>query len=185
MSQEVIARRYAAALIAAADDAGADLGALVDELRGWAEWLASGADGAVALQHPVLPPERQLAFLDAVLAQEDASALIRGLLRVCLLKQRLPVVGRIVVELEQELDRRAGVVRGEGLTAFDLDEDLRNKIADAIGTIINRQARIEWRADRSLLSGFRVQVGHTVWDASLQHQLRRLGDEIRKGVSQA
>lgn len=182
MSENVIAKRYATALIAAADGQKADLAMLASECRTWAEWLSSADQGAQALLSPVLAPDKQAAFLDRLIDGNGAHVLIRGLLKVCLGKRRLTLLGKIANALDTEIAARSGTVKGEATTAFPLDDATKKQVADKVGQVLQKKTELTWREDKALLGGFKVQVGQTVWNASLQHQLDRLGEAIRKGV---
>lgn len=182
MSENVIAKRYAAALLAAAHSQAADLAALIAELKSWAEWLASRDQGALSLLSPVLAPDRQATFLKTLLNKSGAHKLTRGLLLVCLEKRRLALLPNIVAAIEADLARQSGSVKGQATAAFALEENLKQQIAEKVGAMINKKTELTWAEDRSLLGGFKVQVGQTIWDASLKHQLGRLEESIRKGV---
>lgn len=182
MSENVIAKRYATALIAAADAQKVELAILATECRQWAEWLASDDQGAAALLSPVLSPEQQLQFLNAVAAKNGGHKLMHGLLNVCLRKRRLTLLGKIAAALEAEMSLRSGTVQGEASMAFPLGDSVKQQIADKVGSILHKKTELAWREDRSLIGGFQVRVGHTIWNASLKHQLDRLGETIRKGV---
>lgn len=182
MSRAVIARRYAQAFLAAADARQADVASLLEAIRSWGTWLESEHEAAVALRSPVVDPERKARLLAALIDADGTDALVGNLLRLCLSKNRLAILTEVARELQAQLDLRAGVVRGEGVSAHPLPQTLQDRVVKHLRDALAADPLITWTEDPSLIGGFQVRVGGRLWDASLRTQLERLGETIRKGV---
>ncbi len=182
MSAAIISRRYAEALLLAVQDANGSLDETLSALREWSDWLAAGSDAATALTSPVLAPDQQAALLGELIEQNGTDKLLGGFLRLCQSKRRLSLLGTMADAYEQKLRDLAGTITGEGVSAFPLDDETKNQIANKLAEILKQKPDLTWREDKGLVGGFKVQIGNTVWNASLQSQLDRLAETIRKGV---
>lgn len=182
MSTELIARRYAAALLGAVDEQGLDAQEVLEELRPWQEWLTQDDETAQILLSPVRPVDQLQATLDKAFDAAGSSRSVRGLLTVCVAKHRLGLLGAIVDAYAALLDERHGTVRGEGVAAYPMDDELKGQITAKLGATLNQEPILTWREDPELLGGFYIRIANRVWNASLKYQLNRLGETIRKGV---
>ena len=182
MSRSIIARRYAEALLEALDSAGAESGAVVEELGAWGSWLASDDDAAVALRSPVLALDRRAALLDALGEASQSAPLVRRFLQLLLEKDRIELTGDIVETLQGILDERAGRIRGDAVTAYPIDDEAKQQIQARLSEAVGREPVLRWQEEPSIIGGFRVRIGDRVWDATVRTQLERLGETIRKEV---
>lgn len=182
MSANVVAHRYARALLAAVDATDTDPEPVIEEVRTWADWIAGETDGAIALRSPVVAPDHQAAFLDRLIEEDDTSGITANFLRLALSKGRIGLLPVVLEQLQTLLDERAGQIRGEAASARPLDDDLRGEIETKLKDHIDLEPILTWREDPDLLGGFRVTVANRTLDASLKVQLERLGETIRKEV---
>jgi len=67
-----------------------------------------------------------------------------------------------------------GVVQAAVQTAQPLSGPQSATLAATLGRRTGKTVKLNWRQDAALLGGVKVQVGSTVYDASLQGQLRQL-----------
>jgi F-type H+-transporting ATPase subunit delta len=76
------------------------------------------------------------------------------------------------------VDETLGVVEAQVSTAQPLTSAQSQHLATSLGSRTGKTVRIQWKQDAALLGGLRVQVGSTVYDASLQGQLRLLKAQL-------
>lgn len=63
-------------------------------------------------------------------------------------------------------------------TAFDLGDDQRDKLAEALSKYLNRKVVLEVETDSSLIGGALVHAGDTLIDGSVKGRLAKLKDAI-------
>ena len=72
------------------------------------------------------------------------------------------------------MDERLGVVEASVRTAQPLSADQAEALTRALARRTGKTVKLQWRQDPSILGGVKAQVGSTVYDASIQGQLRLL-----------
>lgn len=173
-----IARRYARALFELAaeldvsDPVAADverLGALIAE---------PASDLVATLANPVFTiAERQVA-LAAVLDKLAVHPLLRSFLLLLMAKNRFAWLPQVVEAFSQRADRQAGRVRATITTARPLAAALVAEIQASLAKATGRNVIITSLEDPSLLAGLKVELGGTVYDASLRSRLSQLEREL-------
>lgn len=75
---------------------------------------------------------------------------------------------------------RIGKVTAEVTSPVALDENYSNRLKAVLKTMTNKEVEIESRLDPSLIGGFIVKVGSTIYDSSLKGQLQLLKAELTR-----
>lgn len=176
MSQEItLARPYAKAAFQLAVDAGA--------LQSWSTMLNTLAavvrDEKVAsyLATPSVSAELQAHTLNVLLGDalnEEARnfiALLTRNKRVTL----LPDIAQLFDELKAERERTVDV---EVVSAFDMNDEAKARLTQALKSRLGREVELNTRVDRSLIGGLVVRAGDLVIDGSVRGKLNKLADSM-------
>ena len=177
MSNRAIARRYAKAL----SQIGQEQGKLTDfqqELTAIDALVLGNPDLQRLVAFPLIAPAKRAQAFNVILLQAGASNTIRKFFEVVSLAARLSLLHDIVAAYNDYVDEALGVVEAQVSTAQSLSGAQSQRLAESLGGRTGKTVRFQWRQDPSLLGGLRVQVGSTVYDASLQGQLRLLKTQL-------
>jgi F-type H+-transporting ATPase subunit delta len=172
-----VARVYAAALVKAADKAGAvdevhdDLTALIENVFNTnphlEEFLASSAIGkhekARVLQH---------AF------EHRTGAVFYNFLMVLNEHERLGLLRPVLTSLRAILDERARRIRVRVQTATPLPPDQRDALLHRLREGMRFEPVLEEQVDPSLLGGLVLHVGDLKYDASVRTRLETIRNQI-------
>ncbi len=170
-----IARPYAKAAFEYARDS--------KQLSQWAEQLATASAVAAdkglqaALNDPALTAERQAAILSDVCGDE-LGAQARNFIGVLAANKRLSLLPEIFLLFTQYKANQEKSVDVEVVSAFDLDEVTRNRLAEVLGKKLERQVKVSTTTDRSLLGGVLIRAGDLVIDGSVRGRLNKLAAVI-------
>lgn len=177
---QATARRYAKALLALAIEQG--LGERVgDELRTLAEVFGDPALTRRVSNPWMTPVAVRKAAVDAG-ERLGVSRPVRALLGLLAARGRLDHLEDIGRTYRELLDASLGRVHATVRTAVSLTEPERRQLADRLGRRLGgAQVIIDETVDRSLLGGFVAQVGSRVLDASLDGQLARIRERLKRG----
>lgn len=173
MSNRLIARRYAKALLELAAKAGsveqvqAELAAIQDLVR-------AHPDLQRLVSARLIGPGRKAETFDTVLALGKASDLVRRFFKVVAGAARLDLFHDLVASFHELVDARMGVVEAHVTTAHPLSESQATSLRDSLTRRSGKTIRLRLRQDAALLGGLKVQLGSTVYDASLRGQLEQL-----------
>jgi F-type H+-transporting ATPase subunit delta len=173
VSRTLIAHRYAKALLDIALQDGV-LAAVRQELEEVQALVRSSADLERLVSAPLIAPSRKAAAFGAILAQVGASDLLRRFFQVVAGAARLSLFHEIVAAFHRQVDLHLGVVEAQVSSPLPLAEGQAERLSLALARRTGRTIRLALRQDPRLLGGLKVQVGSTVYDASLEGQLRQL-----------
>ena len=173
MSRRLVAMRYAKALagIAAERDS---LAEVQRELAGVAALVRGNADLERLAFNPLLAPGQKAKALDAVLAAAGTSATVRSFFGVVASAARLDLVYELSGAFDQLVDERMGVVEAIVRSALPLSAPQSAALQQALARRTGKTVKLSWRLDPTVLGGVKAQIGSTVYDASIQGQLRLL-----------
>ncbi|WP_005038022.1 ATP synthase F1 subunit delta [Holophaga foetida] len=177
MSGRLVAQRYAKALVEIGVKEGS-LESLQGELTAVDALVRSNADLQRLTTYPLLAPSLRAEALDAVLAQAGASSTLRKFFKVVTLSARLSLVHLIIEAFNGLVDKQMGIVEAKVSFAQALSEAQASALSATLGRRTGKTVRMRWSQDPALLGGLKVQLGSTIYDASLQGQLRLLKAQL-------
>lgn len=177
MSEDRV-RGYAAGLLELARAEGV-VARVSDELYRIARALETSADLRLTLGDPRLPLERK-------------HGIVADLLGSRVLPLTLNLVNFVVAAghsrdlpaIADDLAARAAAERdrvvAEVSTAFELDEETVQRLAEALSRATGKQVEVKTVIDPSLVGGVVARVGDTVIDGSLRHRLAGLRQALQR-----
>jgi F-type H+-transporting ATPase subunit delta len=132
-----------------------------------------------AIANPKLSVESKNEMLDRIFKGKMDNTLLT-FLKVLGRRQRLGSLRSIQKAASQLADDMAGRVRAVVTVSDRLSADAERSLTEKLGAILKKEVRIAVSVDPNILGGLVVRIGDTVFDASLDGQLRSL----HKSVSQ-
>ncbi len=171
-------RGYAAGLLELARAEGV-VARVGDELYRIARALESSADLRLTLGDPRLPLERKHGVVADLLGGR-VLPLTLNLVNFVVAAGRsrdLPAIAdELAAKAAAERDRAIAEVR----TAFELDEETVQRLAEALSRATGKQVEVKTVLDPSLVGGVVARVGDTVIDGSLRHRLEGLRQALQR-----
>jgi F-type H+-transporting ATPase subunit delta len=170
-----IARPYARAAFEYARDS--------KQLSQWAGQLATAsavaADKGVqaALNDPALTAEQQAGILNDVCG-DALGVQARNFITVLAANKRLALLPEIYLLFAQYKANHEKSVDVEVISAFDLADAARDKLAEALGRKLERQVKVRTTTDSNLLGGVLIRAGDLVIDGSIRGRLNKLAAAI-------
>lgn len=174
-----VARRYAVALMAASaelktiDSVAADMAKLGAVLRGSREL-------SLFIASPIIQASKKKAILQEVLKPVVG----QEVLTFCLLlarKGREEHLPEIVDQFIQLNNERLGIVDVDVRSAVPLADDQKAKLQKQMEQYTSKTVRLKAVVEKDLMGGLLIQVGDTVLDGSVRHQLELLKDRFVAG----
>ncbi|MEZ5503033.1 MAG: F0F1 ATP synthase subunit delta [Halioglobus sp.] len=166
-----LARPYARAAFEYARDGG--------QLSQWEEQLATAAAVAVdkgmkaVLEDPSLTSEQQARTFNEVCGDALGTP-VRNFVSVLAANKRLALLPEIHALFVQYKANQEKTVDVEVISAFDLADEARDKLAAALGSKLERQVKVRTSTDRNLLGGVLIRAGDLVIDGSVRGRLNKL-----------
>jgi F-type H+-transporting ATPase subunit delta len=170
-----LARPYAKAAFEYARDAGA--------LEPWFEQLATAAavtqDSAMVavLNDPALTAEQQAKTMGDVCGEalgKEANnfvAILAGNKRLALMPEIFSMFAQFKANQEKTVDV-------EVISAFDLADATRDRLATVLGKKLEREVKVSTATDKDLLGGVLIRAGDLVIDGSVRGRLNKLAEAM-------
>lgn len=169
-----ISRRYARALMEVSTE-NASLDSVGEQLNTLAETMEKNRELAAVMRDPAYTRAQRQAVADELLKVASVSdGLLKNLIHLLVDRSRMVYLPDIARSFRTLADAKAGRLRGQVASAVPLAPEAVKKIEQALERLTQRHVVLETRVDPSLLGGVAAQVGSTVYDGTLQSQLRDL-----------
>jgi F-type H+-transporting ATPase subunit delta len=166
-----IARPYAKAAFEYAREHG--------QLSQWAAQLATASAVVsdkglqMALNDPALTAEQQARTLSDVCG-DALGAPMRNFIAVLAANKRLALLPEIHELFAQYKANQEKTVDVDVISAFDLADATREKLAAVLSKKLERQVNVRTSTDRNLLGGVLIRAGDLVIDGSVRGRLNKL-----------
>jgi F-type H+-transporting ATPase subunit delta len=177
VSNRLAARRYAKALVEIGEAQG-NLMLLQHELGEVTALVKQSPDLGRLVMSPLVVPKRKAVVIEMVLRQAGVSVTLCNFFKVVAENARLNLIHEIEAAFRELVDQRAGVVEAKVASAQPLSEAQAKALQAALTQRTGKSIRLVASQDPALLGGVKVQVGSTVFDASLQGRLRLLKQQL-------
>ncbi|OOZ40156.1 F0F1 ATP synthase subunit delta [Solemya elarraichensis gill symbiont] len=177
MAQEsiTIARPYADAVFARAKES--------STLEQWSQTLEllgtvmSDAAMSDVVGNPNIS-KQQLTEMILGIGGEQFSDEAENLVRLLVENGRLVIAPQIATLFEERKNAERGVLEVDLVSAYAIDEDQKQALADALKAKLGSDINMTTSEDPELIGGMRIRAGDLVIDGSVQGQLTKLANEL-------
>jgi F-type H+-transporting ATPase subunit delta len=174
-----VAQRYAEAILDAIPD-GADIEAMLSDLRDVQASIEGSRELKLFFQSPVIAQKKKAEAVQALFSGRVSDYVLSVLL--LLVEKRREDIALLILETVMDVRRRReGIVHTHVQSAVTLSDEQRGKLAYALGVASGKTVEAEYSVDTALMGGLLVRLDDTVYDGSVQHQLKRLRTRLISG----
>ncbi len=129
---------------------------------------------------PVVRPEVKISILDEIFSRKIDKETI-NFIHFIIEKRREEILYSVAKRFVELRNEHLGIVELLVRTAFEFNDDQKEILKKRFEKILNKKAIMNYKVDNNLIGGFITQVGDTVYDASMRHQLELLKKEFTRG----
>ena len=180
MSQGMIARRYAKALVNLAENE-KDLDNTGKHLNSITEAYKKNSELRQVLSDTKVSSGIKLEILKDVLSKIKVSKLVDTFSRYLLAKRRIDFLPDIERAFNLLLQEKLGRIEANVTTASELPKDTVKKLVDAISSYSGKEIEVNVTIDPSIIGGIVTRIGSTVIDGSIQTYLNQIRQSIIRG----
>ena len=170
------AKRYARAFFQLASEQ-QELDAARNDLLSLRRLCSDSDDFHSFIKNPVLPEEQRTSILHALLDGKAHPTTLR-FLRFLASKNRLAELEPICDTFEQFYCEQNNLLKVVITSASVLTPEQTDSIRQRLETRFGKTVETEAELDPTLLGGFKVKVGDTIHDYSIQAQLQRFREQL-------
>jgi len=169
-----VTNTYARAFADAVFDGHHDPDKTLREAQAVADLVAGSKELRAVWEAPSITAEQKRAVLDALVARQGISRVVRNFVAVVIDHRRVHFLGPIVKQFEQELNQRLGFTEAEIISARELNQSDRGVLEARMERLTGKKVRAHYALDESILGGAVVKIGSTIYDGSVNGQLERI-----------
>jgi|SRR5215467_1612311 len=173
-----VASTYARAFADVVFDAHLDVSRAIGGLRQMAALFNESSELRRVWENPAVPADQKRKLLDVIVERAGIERPVRNLVAVLIDHRRLPLLTRIVEQLEKELDARLGFAQAQISSARELGDAEKRTLESQIAKTTGKKVRASYGLDQSLLGGAVVRIGSTIYDGSVKGQLEKIKEAI-------
>lgn len=159
-------------------------------LKRWSDMLGTAAvvaaDPAMQrlLANPRLSPQQKADLVIDLCNEIPESAHptreCQNFIRLLAENRRLALLPEIYALYERLRTEAEKTIQAEVISAFDLSEEQRARIAESLKAKLKREIELEVKVDEALLGGAIIRAGDLVIDGSARGRLAKLGSALRQ-----
>ena len=167
---------YGAALFAVAVAEGA-LDRVEEELFRVARTIEANDELRSTLTDEAIPVDRRQGIVEDLLGERAhpvTVALVSFVVGVGRGRDLPQIIDKLVERAAQERSEVVAEVR----TAIPLDDDLRQRLEEALSNATGKRVSVKAVVDESVLGGVVAQVGDTIIDGTVRHRLSQLREQL-------
>lgn len=174
-----VAKPYARALYEAAVEQSV-LPSVTDDLETLQELIEQSEELAEFVNTPLLAPQFKSDTFQELFT-DVLHPLTINFFNLLALKQRERHLVAILDVFAAVVDEAAGRIVAQVTTAVAITENQEQHLIQQLSAFSGKEVRLETETDEQIQGGFVVQLGDTVFDASVSTQLQRLKQQLAKG----
>jgi F-type H+-transporting ATPase subunit delta len=168
-----LANRYASALYELADEQGV-LDDTSDQMETLGRLISEAPDLKRLIESRTIDARQGTEAMDAVLAEQGFSPLIRHFVGVVTANRRLGDLPGLIQGFAAYVAEKRGVITAEVATAHPLTDTQRVQLTARLATAGYGRVALREKVDPSLLGGMTLKIGARLYDTSLKSRLQRL-----------
>jgi F-type H+-transporting ATPase subunit delta len=176
MKMTTLARRYAAAILSAAEQAG-DIDRIESDLGLITYTVQNVPKLHEALNHPLLPAERKKQIV-AEIFNRRIDSLTLHFLGLLIDKRRVGVLDEIEQEYIRQANEHRGVVPALVTSAVAISRTEQGALKAKLDEFTGKNVSLTLELDPSLIGGLTVRIGDKVIDGSVKGYLAALREKL-------
>ncbi len=178
MNKNQIAKKYSRAILNTVKLS--DIPRLIEELKAFSSLIDDNRQLRLFFAGQIFTDEEKGKAFAAVKPSLKFNANTEKFLNLIITRGHLSAMKEIIaytITIYNEKQKKATAVV---ISPVSLDKGYADRLKVALKNLIDRDVEIENEVDPSLLGGFVVRVGSTIYDSSVKGQLRLLKSELMR-----
>lgn len=180
MAQTRAAYRYALAILETAEEQ-KTLERVSKDFEEIEQLINSSRDFLLFLRSPVVNTQKKKTVFSN-LFKKTLSELSFAFIMLLTTKNREGLLPLIIEQFYRLRDQRLGIENVSVRSAVKLTTEEEKKLVAHLERVTKKKVHLRHSLDKQFKGGLAVQIGDTVWDGSVAHQLEILRERFTKGV---
>jgi F-type H+-transporting ATPase subunit delta len=173
MRDLVVARRYARAAYKLSHGRG-DTEDVLAGLESFTALFRGNDEFRRMLVHPAVPVAEKTAVVQKIVGDPST----RDFLKFLIERDRLVLLPAVLNEFRDEYRKDAGIAAARITSAVPIPDDVKERLAAAIGHMTGKRVELEAVVDEDVIGGISLRIGDHLIDATLATRLGEIRDAM-------
>lgn len=173
-----MAKKYSRAIVSSVSIA--DVPAVVNELKAFSKLLDAHRQLKLLFAGQIFSESEKVKAFDALAPRLKLKPQSEKFIKAMIVQGHLTVVQDIITATIDSYNEKQKKASAVVVSSVALDAKHSERLRSALKKMTDRDVTIENQVDESLLGGFIVRVGSTIFDSSVKGQLRLLKAELMR-----
>jgi len=180
MLKDIVAKRYAKALLSLASASG-ETAEIKKDLDAVAEAYQASRNLQSVVLNPVFTLEEKSGVLKGLAADLKVTKTSARFLDLLVVKGRFKFIREVAASYGELLDAMQGRVKATVTSASELTPAEVDRLKEKVKALVNKDVEVAVEVDPALIGGIKTRVGSTVYDGSLSNQMALVREKLLKG----
>ncbi|RYM05520.1 F0F1 ATP synthase subunit delta [Sporolactobacillus sp. THM7-7] len=176
---EMVARRYAQALIEVAEERGM-IDAFEEQLIDVRRTLAGNSELRRVLLHPQISGEEKKQLVNTLFSGRAGQEVL-NLLKLLIDRKRESIIDEVLEAYTKLADVRRGILDVTVTTAAPLNDAEQNDLSRRLGSALEKKLRMHVNVDKGIIGGILLRIGNRLYDGTIKGKLEGFRHEIKVG----
>ena len=140
--------------------------------------ISLSKDFSNLIKNPTNNQEDLLKAINKISESYKFETLLKNFFSFLVKKRRFFYVGQILKSFIETCSQKRGELKAELKSAKELSSAEISKITDELTKNFSSKIKLNYRQDKSLIGGLRVQVGSTMVDTSIKNKLQQIENRM-------
>lgn len=178
MNKNQIAKKYSKALLSSVEISKIPI--VIEELKAFSQIIDKNRKLKLLFAGQIFSEEEKDKALNAILPNLKFSSYTEKFLKLLVIQGHLAAMKEVIIASINAYNERQKKAAAVVISSVPLDKNYTERLKIALKAMTQKEIDVESQVDPSLLGGFIVKVGSTIYDSSLKGQLRLLRAELMK-----
>lgn len=178
MNKNQIAKKYSKALLGSVEIS--KIPVVIEELKAFSQLIDTNRKLKLLFAGQIFSEAEKERALGALLPGLKLSSHTEKFLKLIIVQGHLAAIKETIIASINAYNERQKKATAVVISSVPLDKNYTERLRIALKAMTQKEVDVESQVDPSLLGGFIVKVGSTIYDSSLKGQLRLLRAELMK-----
>ncbi len=144
------------------------------EVAAFVELMKQSPELRNFLESPAVPIGSKHGAISRLVERLGAGEAVRNFLFVLVDNRRSAPLPEIAEDFTAALNDRLGIAEAQVTSARELTSEEKAELVETLARVTGKKIEARYRLDPELIGGAVVQVGSTIYNGSVRHELERL-----------
>jgi len=178
LNKNQIAKKYSKALLGRVEIT--RIPSVIEELKAFSQLIDTNRKLKLLFSGQIFSEDEKEKALGAILPSLKFLSHTEKFLKLIVVQGHLAAIKEVIAATVNAYNERQKKATAVVISSVPLDKNYSERLKNVLKAMTQREIEIESQVDKSLLGGFIVKVGSSIYDSSLKGQLRLLRTELIK-----